>query len=89
MSTKKIQILGSFTSSAPAVRVADIELLSANWVGQESPYSQVVNIPGVTEYSQVDLKPTISQLNIFYNKDLVYFRFGSWSHCRILCCISL
>jgi hypothetical protein len=69
MATKKIQILGSFSPTTIA-RIADVELLSSNWVGEHSPYSQVVNIEGVTEFSQVDLTPSIEQLVIFYEKDL-------------------
>lgn len=68
MSTKKIQILGSLSQTK--VRIANIDLLAANWVGDASPYSQVVSIEGVTEYSQVDLTPSIEQLVIFYEKDL-------------------
>ena len=68
MSTKKIQILGSFNK--PAARIAYVDLLSANWVGDASPYSQVVAIEGITENSQVDLTPSIEQLVIFYEKDL-------------------
>jgi hypothetical protein len=68
MSTKKIQILGSLNKTN--ARIANVELLSANWVGNASPYSQVVQIDGVTEYSQVDLTPSIEQLVIFYEKDL-------------------
>ena len=70
MSTKKIQILGSLSPSTPTIRIADVDLLAANWVGTTSPYSQVVNIEGVTEYSQVDLTPNIEQLVVFYQKDL-------------------
>lgn len=68
MSTKKIQILGSLNK--PKARIADVALLAANWVGDASPYSQVVQIDGVTEYSQVDLTPSIEQLIVFYEKDL-------------------
>ena len=68
MATKKIQIVGSF--SKPTARIANVELLSANWIGDASPYSQVVTIDGVTENSQVDLTPSIEQLVIFYEKDL-------------------
>ena len=68
MATKKIQILGSMNKSK--VRIANVDLLSTNWVGDSSPYSQVVAIEGVTEYSQVDLTPSIEQLVIFYEKDL-------------------
>lgn len=55
-----------------AVRIADIALLAANWEGDESPYSQVVEIPGVTAYSQVDLTPSVEQLTIFHEKDLTF-----------------
>ena len=68
MSTKKIQILGSL--SKPCARIAYVDLPAANWVGDESPYSQVVEIEGITENSQVDLTPSIEQLVIFYEKDL-------------------
>ena len=68
MSTKKIQILGAFPKRS--VRIANIDLLSANWVGDASPYSQVVAIEGVTENSQVDLTPSVAQLVIFHDKDL-------------------
>lgn len=71
MSTKKIQILGSFRST-PIIRVADINLLASAWLGDTSPYSQVVDIAGITEYSQVDITPNVTQLDIFYNKDLTF-----------------
>ena len=72
MPTKKIQILGSLYPAVPTVRVSEINLLSAKWVGDVSPYSQVVNIEGVTKYSQVDVTPSVSQLDIFYDKDLAF-----------------
>ena len=68
MSTKKIQILGSLNKSN--ARIANVSLPAANWVGTSSPYSQVVTIEGVTEYTQVDLTPSIEQLVTFYDKDL-------------------
>jgi hypothetical protein len=68
MSTKKIQILGAFPKRS--VRIANVDLLSANWIGNASPYSQIVEIEDITENSQVDLTPSIEQLVIFYEKDL-------------------
>lgn len=50
--------------------ISEVTLTANNWVGSESPYSQVVNIEGVTANSQVDLTPSIEQLAIFYRKDL-------------------
>ena len=66
--TKKIQILGSLSKSS--ARIAYVDLLASNWIGDSSPYSQVVEIDGVTENSQVDLTPSIEQLVVFYEKDL-------------------
>lgn len=68
MATKTIQILGSLNRSS--ARIAYIDLLAANWIGDSSPYSQVVEIDSVTENSQVDLTPSIEQLVVFYEKDL-------------------
>ena len=39
-------------------KITTINLLAANWVGSESPYSQQVLIDGITEYSKIDLQPT-------------------------------
>lgn len=63
--------LGSITGGGTA-RIADVELLASKWQGSTHPYSQVVSIPGVTEFSQVDLTPSVEQLAIFYNKDLAF-----------------
>ncbi len=57
--------------SSPS-RIAYIELLSANWVGDKSPYSQVVTVEGATNKSQVDLTPSVEQLSAFYSKDLTF-----------------
>lgn len=53
-------------------RVAEIALPSSGWVGDESPYYQVVHINGITENSQVDLTPSVEQLAIFHDKDLAF-----------------
>ncbi len=57
---------------AAAGRIAYIDLLSANWQGEKSPYSQVVAIDGVTENSKVDINPSIEQLAIFHEKDIAF-----------------
>ena len=53
-------------------RIANVELLASAWVGEKTPYSQVVSIPTVTPSTQVDLKPTAEQLSVFYNMDLAF-----------------
>ena len=39
-----------------------IELPVDGWIGDKSPYSQIVTIDGVTPRSMVDFKPTIEQI---------------------------
>ena len=53
-----------------AVTVRDIKLSAAKWVGDASPYSQVVSIKGVTEFSKVDLQLSADQLTEFHDMDL-------------------
>lgn len=53
-------------------RIADVTLLASGWVGEASPYSQVVNIVATTANSQVDLTPSAEQLAIFHQKDLAF-----------------
>lgn len=60
------------TMAKSPARIADVTILASEWVGEESPYSQVVTIEGVTANSQVDLTPSVEQLTIFYNKDLAF-----------------
>lgn len=50
-----------------------VELKAEKWVsGGEQLWCQVVDIPGVTAYSQVDLTPSVEQLAIFRNKDIAF-----------------
>ena len=58
-------------AGSPA-RIGYVSLLASAWVGDDSPYSQVVTVEGVTENSQVDLTPSVEQLAIFHNKDLAF-----------------
>ena len=53
-------------------RIGKVTLKADSWQGSASPYSQVVNIDGITENSQVDLTPSAAQLEIFREKDLAF-----------------
>ena len=53
-----------------ASRVSSVKLSASAWEGNSSPYSQVVNVEGVTENSKVDLNPTVEQQSIFKDKDI-------------------
>lgn len=61
-----------FAIVKPFVKLVWIDLPSSAWEGDESPYSQVVTIDGVTPYTKVDLLPSIEQLAIFHEKDLSF-----------------
>lgn len=58
--------------AAPIPRLSSITLSASAWTGADSLYSQVVTIDGVTEYSKVDLLPSVEQLAIFHNKDVAF-----------------
>lgn len=56
-----------------SARLASVTILSSAWVTEsESLHSQVVTIPDITEYSKVDLLPSVEQLAIFHNKDVAF-----------------
>ena len=63
---------GSGGGGGSSARLSTVTLRSSAWVGTDSPYSQVVTIDGITEYSKVDLLPSVEQLAIFHNKDVAF-----------------
>lgn len=60
-----------FAYATPA-RIGEVVLRGNGWVGEESPYAQVVTLAGVTAKSQVDLTPSVEQLAVFHDKDLAF-----------------
>ena len=55
-----------------AARLTEVTVLSSAWEGADGLYSQVVEVADVTEYSKVDLLPSVEQLAIFHNKDVAF-----------------
>lgn len=54
-------------------KIGSVSLPASAWVTRASNlYAQVVSIDGVTEYSQVDLTPSVEQLAVFYDKDIAF-----------------
>lgn len=53
-------------------RISYVDLPASGWQGEQSPYSQVVDVEGATANSQVDLTPSAEQLSVFHNKDLAF-----------------
>ena len=54
------------------ISVTEIRLPAAAWKGEESPYSQVVNVLGVDKHSMVNLQPSVEQLKIFQDKEIAF-----------------
>ena len=74
-SNKVVQSLYNYITGEtmpPVSKISSVKLLASKWVGDASPYSQVVQLSGITENSMVDLTPSVEQLSVFYNKDLAF-----------------
>ena len=57
---------------ATPAKIASVTLLASAWTGSDNLHSQVVSIDGVTQYSKIDLLPSVEQLAIFHNKDVAF-----------------
>ena len=53
-----------------APKYSSVTLFASAWVGDDSPYSQVVTIDKATKNSMIDLQPSAEQLVAFHDKDL-------------------
>lgn len=60
------------TVQATSARIGYVTLLASKWVASGSYYSQKVTVNGVTKNSQVDLTPSVEQLDVFHDKDLAF-----------------
>jgi hypothetical protein len=65
-------VLNILVGTMKAAKIGTITLLADSWTGSDKVYSQVVSVEGVTEYSQVDITPSIEQLAVFYEKDVTF-----------------
>ena len=71
-------------SYSPAV-VSSVVLLADNWIGETSPYSQVVDIDGVTASSMVDLQFNADQIAVFREKDVTLFAENNRGEVTVYC----
>ena len=59
--------------SGSSATISEVTLLASAWEEvSENKYAQVVTIDGATENSQVDLKLSDEQYDIFYEKDIAF-----------------
>ena len=63
---------GPFGGRGAVTKLTQVTLPAANWKGAESPYSQVVEVEGVSVNSMVNLQPSVEQLEIFHDKDIAF-----------------
>ena len=66
-----IALIGS-GGGGSASYISYITLSASKWQGAASPYSQVVTVAGATEYSKIDINPSVEQLAIFHQKDIAF-----------------
>lgn len=60
-------------ASLATTSITQVVLKSSAWItAADGLHSQVVTIDGITEYSKVDLLPSVEQLAIFHNKDVAF-----------------
>lgn len=67
---RTLTINGETYSVTPVVPATSVTLLANAWVYDGDYYSQIVEVPGVTAHTKVDLQPTPEQLVEFHNKIL-------------------
>ena len=69
---KTLTINGETFMVVSPTPVASVKVLASAWVGNSSPYSQVVALEGVTPDTKVDIQLSDEQLAVFHNKDLAF-----------------
>jgi hypothetical protein len=67
-----ISMGGGGNSGGSTVRVVNIDLPADGWTGSDKRWEQVVSVPGSTINSEVNLTPSMDQLEVFYEKDLTF-----------------
>ena len=65
-------VLRNIVINVQPAKLGEVTILANGWIGDASPYAQVVELAGITEFSQVDLTPSVEQLAIFHDKDLAF-----------------
>ena len=58
-------------SSVPTTTT--VTLKAADWLGDTSPYSQVLALGDVTSLTKVDLQPTMDQVDALYSQSVAFF----------------
>lgn len=69
----EVQMDGPFGGSGgTSSKLTVIHAAVADWKGGTSPYSQVVQVDGISLNSKVDIQMSVEQLARFYNQEIVF-----------------
>lgn len=64
-----VQLEGPYSGSGgSSAKIVNVTIPADTWKGAESPYSQVVDVDGITANSKVDLTPSAEQITMFRNR---------------------
>ena len=63
----------TYSVESSATVATTVTLKASDWLGDSSPYSQVVAVADVTSYTKVDLQPTVDQIDALYSQALGFF----------------
>lgn len=59
-------------SGGSAMKMVTISAPAASWKGGESPYSQVVEVSGISVNSKVDIQLSVEQMELFHDMDIAF-----------------
>ena len=57
----------TYRVESPVPLATTITLRADGWLGETSPFSQVVSLSNVTSMTKVDLQPTVDQLHLLHS----------------------
>ena len=63
---------GPFGNTEDSVRVREIAAAAADWKGAASPFSQVIDVEGVSVNSKIDIQLTVEQLEVFHDQVIAF-----------------
>ena len=63
----------TYSVESSATVATTVTLKASDWLGDSSPYSQVVAVADVTSYTKVDFQPTIDQIDTMHSQGTGFF----------------
>lgn len=67
-----VRMAGPFGSIATPVKITEITVPVATWKGGTSPFSQIVDVFGVTANSKIDLQLGYDQMELFRDQEIAF-----------------